>query len=330
VKRVVLVSGATGFIGSHLCEDMQRAGHRVRAIGRRRAERLDPSIEQFVVPDLTDSKAIGQACEGVDWVVHAAGLAHVVKSPRDGRPPSFAAANVETARAFTEATVSSGVSALALISSIAATENIPPERDYTARVFTGYAQSKRESELAVASAARGSTLRTIILRAPMVHGPDMKGNPLRLLRLIERRIPLPLSGIRNERSLLYVLNLAAAVRFALEAPRLAGTFLVTDRDKISTPELARLFARELGVKTSLLRVPRPVLTTLGMIGDVVNRFAPFAVDSQTLARLTGSTTEVGPANGGAQLLPGFTPPFSTSEGIRSTVAWYKSTSRRNR
>lgn len=327
MSKRVLISGATGFIGSHLCEYMLQAGYSVRALGRRHSQRLGPRIEQFVATDLSDRTAIGRAFEGVECFIHAAGLAHVTRTV-DDPAAAFNDANVAFTRRVSESAVSCGVSAMVLISSVAAADVSVSGTTRAQRLCAAYSLSKRESEAVVQQVTRESGLRALILRAPMVYGPGMKGNPLRLMRSVARGIPLPLGGIRNERHLLYVRNLAAAARFALESSDLRGTFNVDDGETISTPQLARLFASELGIPARLFTMPEQILTYIGRLGDAASRIAPFPLTSETVQRLTGSTTPPADADS-VRALPGFKPPFSTSEGIRATAEWYRSNSRGN-
>ena len=107
----VLISGATGFIGSHVLAAMMKADYRVRVIGRRSARISDPRVEEFLVDDLADTRAVQPAFHGVDWVIHAAGLAHEEGGGDDESLALYQRANVATARAFAESAISAGASA---------------------------------------------------------------------------------------------------------------------------------------------------------------------------------------------------------------------------
>ena len=320
MSSVVLISGASGFIGSHLCRYFADAGFVVRIIGRRPVK-VGADIEQFIVRDLRDRAAVSPAFTGVDWVIHAAGLAHVTRESTAISPEAFRMANVETSRTFANCAVSASCSALLLIGSVAAADDAVTTHPRE-RLREAYAHSKRDAESAVLSATARTGVRCIVLRAPMVYGPGMKGNPLRLLRSLQRGLPLPLAGIQNRRAAVYVLNLAAATRFALETRDLRGVFYVDDGEARSTSELARSFIDELGVPDRLFYLPPAIFRAAAAFGDVINRFIPFPLNSDAVDQLTGSTHDAPEA----ARVPGFTPPYTTREGVRQTVAAYKSAS----
>lgn len=315
----VLITGATGFIGSHLCDTMLDAGYAVRVVGRRSATWLGSRVEEILVPDLADAKAIRNAFAGIDAVIHAAGLAHVTRASGDPLE-EYRRSNVESTRQLAQAAFDSDVRAFVLISSAAALEAQSPGENPDQQRRFAYAQSKRESENVVAALLGTTPVRPVILRAPMVYGPRMKGNPLRLLRLVARGLPLPFSSIANRRSSLYVLNLTAAARFAIENPQIRGTFHVTDGPPLSTPQFVRLCAKSLSVQLRLFPVPVALLGQLGRLGDVVNRVVRIPVSTEMLERLTGSmeldTT-------GERHLTGFEPPFTPGEGMKATAEWFQ-------
>lgn len=319
-KRTALVSGATGFIGAHVVEELLRAGHEVRVIGRRSSPHLARGVEEFVFPELTDTHAIQPAFVGAHWVVHLAGLAHGTRN-RTGDPLlEYRRANVEVTRAFAQAAVAAGTSAFVLLSSVAALEKDADWGDATGRRRAAYSRSKRKAEEVLIDTASSSEMRPIVIRAPMVYGPNMKGNPLRLFRLIDREVPLPLGGIRNQRSSVYVGNLTAAIRFALEKEFARGIVHVADADLLSTPDFIRLGAESLGVAPRLFTVPIWTLKLLGNIGDVANRFVHFPVTSEGIDRLTGSIVlDTAAPNG----LSGFKCPFTAAYGIEVTGEWFK-------
>jgi nucleoside-diphosphate-sugar epimerase len=114
--------------------------------------------------------------------------------------------------------------------------------------------SKQEAERALALVAADTGLESVVLRPPLVYGPGVKGNFRRLLALVARGTPLPFGLLANRRSLIHAGNLCDAIRAALAAPRAAGrTYLVSDGEDASTPDLVRALARSLGVKPRLFR-----------------------------------------------------------------------------
>jgi nucleoside-diphosphate-sugar epimerase len=158
---------------------------------------------------------------------------------------------------------------------------------------------------------RRQGIEIVIIRPPLVYGPGVKGNFLRLLRIVWSGIPLPLSNIKNRRSLIYIGNLVDAIVNCMTNPNAAGkTYLVSDGDDVSTPDLIRRIAAASGRRALMLPVP---VWMMRMAGRIIGR-------SDELERLFGSlTVDISKIHGEL----GWKPPFTMVEGIRETVLWYK-------
>ena len=177
-----------------------------------------------------------------------------------------------------------------------------------------YGITKLEAEQVLQELARESTMGIVVLRPPLVYGPGVKGNFLRLARLVAHGVPLPLASVRNRRSLVYVGNLADAVIVTLRAPQAVGrTYLVSDGEALSTPDLLRHMGRALGREARLLPCP---LALLRVAGALIGR-------SDEVARLTGSL-EVDSTLIRREL--GWAAPHSPEDGFRETADWYNSRS----
>ncbi len=172
-----------------------------------------------------------------------------------------------------------------------------------------YGVSKCEAEALVR--AYDDRIETVILRSPLVYGPGVGGNFRRLLRLSEvaRRIPLPLGGVRNRRSLIYVGNLVDAILHLLQAPEAPGhTFLVSDGEDLSTAELVHRIGRAGGFAPRLVRFP---LLPLRFAGGLIGKAAE-------VSRLTASLT----VDAAALRATGWRPPYSVDQGLAQTVRWW--------
>jgi nucleoside-diphosphate-sugar epimerase len=144
---------------------------------------------------------------------------------------------------------------------------------------------------------------------------------LRLFEQVNRGLPLPLGAVRNQRSLLYLGNLCAAIPLVLEPE--AGTdriFFLSDGRDLSTPELVRLIAAGLGKPVRLIPVPPGLFRLAGRVGDLIDRQWPFPVTSQAVQRLLGSLSVDSTAFSTAT---GYRPPYSVEEGLRITAEWYR-------
>jgi nucleoside-diphosphate-sugar epimerase len=149
----------------------------------------------------------------------------------------------------------------------------------------------------------------------------MQGNPLRLFELVDRGLPIPLKRVENSRSMLYVGNLADAVRALLDIDlRGPEVLLVSDGDDVSTPQFIRAIARALDRPARLVGVPLSVFRAAGRVGDVLNRLVPFPLTSGAADRLLGSLTM---DISRLRALIGYAPRYSMAEGLAVTASWYR-------
>lgn len=310
----ILVTGATGFVGPALVEELARAGHRLRVALRRDAPVL-PGVEYTITGGIGPETDWRPALIGVGTVVHLAARAHVGDAGPDALA-RFRQVNSLGTRRLAEAAAAAGVRRFVFLSSVKAMgESSPPGRALTeadaARPEDAYGVSKREGEQALVETAAERGMETVILRAPLVYGPGVKGNFLRLLRLVDRGLPLPFGAVANRRSLVARANLVSALRLCVEGEAASGQiFLVADGEDLSTPELVRRLARALGTAPRLLPVPSGMLRAAGRI----------AGRSAELARLTGDLA-VDASLIRARL--GWRPIVGVEAALAETAAWYR-------
>jgi len=173
-----------------------------------------------------------------------------------------------------------------------------------------YARSKYVAERLLMSVCGEGSMDYAIVRAPLVYGPEAAGRFLWLLSAVARGLPLPLANVRNLRSLLYVDNLAQALRLCLFAPAAANSlFLASDAD-VSTPELVSQLATALGRKPGLWRCPRFVMAAGGalpVVGDLLRSLSQSLLVDSTLIRES----------------LGWTPRLTLEQGVRATADWYR-------
>ena len=305
----VLVTGASGFIGRAACTAFAKRGWQVRAAVRDRA-----TIEgaQAVLGSLEQ----GWPVDDVDVVVHLAGIAHQLHGK--AAESTYHALNCEATERLASAAIRAGVRRFVFMSSIKVNgERTPIDRPFhasdTPQPEDRYARSKRDAERVLAGLS--GKMEVVVVRPPLVYGPGVRANFLRLVRLVDRSLPLPLGAIRNRRSLIYVGNLADLIVAAASAPAAAGrTLLAADGEDLSTPQLVSEIARALGTPARLIGVPVGLLRLGGAltgkraeIGRLVDSLVVDA--SETRERL------------------GWRPPFSVREGIADTVRWYRTAAR---
>jgi nucleoside-diphosphate-sugar epimerase len=313
----VLVTGATGFVGSVLSRELARAGYLVRAALH--SERPVPAViaEKLVTGDLAAGTDLPAALEGVEAVIHAAARTHVLRDAPDGAQ-RYLQVNTHATTRLAQAAAQAGVKRFIYLSSIKVNGEGSP-RAYTAddepHPQDAYGISKWLGERGLWEAAAGTGMEAAIVRSPLVYGPGVRANFLRLLRWVDHERWLPFAEIRNQRSLVSVWNLCDLLIRLLEHPAGAGrTWMVSDGQDSSTPELVRRIARAMDRRARLLPVPA-LLLRLG--AALLGRGAD-------MRRLCGSlTVDIAPT----QKLLGWSPPLAMDEGLARTVRWYRSAER---
>lgn len=303
----VLVTGATGFIGSALCGQLRAAGHTIIAAVRRSSG----SPDEVAIGEMNSFTNWRSVLAGCDTVIHLAARVHVMNDSTENPLALYRATNTEATLNLARQASHAGVKRFVFISTIKVNgegrdaayreTDVPAPED-------AYAISKWEAEQGLQRIAQETGLEVVILRPPLVYGPEVKANFLRLMKAIQRGWPLPLGAIHNRRSLLYLGNFVDAIRLCVEHPTAAGqTFLLDDGQAVSTPELIRAVARAMGRPARLLAVPVGVLAFMGAL--LGKRAA--------VARLTGSLHVDSSA---IRSRLGWTPPYSMDAGLAATVA----------
>jgi nucleoside-diphosphate-sugar epimerase len=244
----------------------------------------------------------------IDVVIHLAGIAH---SPADAM--NYYEINSRGAAGLAAEAVNRGIKRFVFLSTIKvhgeSTDAIPINEATRISPHDAYGKSKAEAEQAVIGACRGSGTEYAILRPPLVYGPHVKANFLRLMKAVARGLPLPLAGIRNSRSLIYVENLCDIIRRCIDRPAAGNqVFAVKDRDW-STPELIRDIGRAMGRRPVLVPIPQALLVWPARL---------FGYDVE-LRRLTGNLVI-----DNSKLLHALNwrPPVDKTTGMQRTVDWF--------
>lgn len=313
MKRV-LVTGANGFVGHHLSSVLLSLGWEVRGAVRTEgaSEALDGAVQPCVVGNIDGGSDWKSALNGVDVVVHLAARVHVLNDTAADPLAAYREVNVDGTQRLLEASIAAGVRRFVFMSSVKAVgESTPPgdafSEAHECRPEDEYGVTKREAEQLVLEAHDKGLIETIVLRPPMVYGPGVRANFLRLMRAVQAGIPLPLGSVRNARSMVFVNNLADAVRVCMEHPKAPGeVFFVADDEVLSTAQLVSGLAGAMGKRPRLVPVPIGLMRTAGaLLGK-----------SAEIDRLTGSLVV---STDKIRTHLGWAPPWSVSEGIQETV-----------
>jgi nucleoside-diphosphate-sugar epimerase len=220
----VLVTGASGFIGSAVVAALARDGHTVRAAVRRPQLSFPHGVEVVQHPDLAEAFDWQPLLQGIDQVIHLAGIAHTRGADRaHDRINRQATAHLATAAA------QAGVKHLVFVSSIRAQSGPAADHALTERDDPAPTDAYGASKLAAEEAVRGSGVPFTILRPVVLYGPGVKGNLALLARAAATRLPLPVKDFSNRRSLLGIDNFISALAFVLATPATIGeTYVVAD------------------------------------------------------------------------------------------------------
>lgn len=326
----ILVTGATGFIGRHACAVFAASGWRVRGLTHS-SSAMPPGVTPIRVNDLVERAGVRRAVSGADAVLHLAARVHQLQERHPDPMASYRHTNVDGTRALVSAARDAGVSTFLFASSVKAvgeSTREPWTEDSAPNPATPYGLSKLEAEAVVRDAADSSrgAMRAAIVRLPMVYGPDMTGNMLRLFRWVDSGVPIPLGAVDNRRSIAFVGNVLSAFA-SLSASAFTGaqTYFVADDNPISTPHLVRLIGAALGCSPRLIPIPMGPLRVAAALGDRVASVVPgWPIRSALVESLCGSLSVT------TQKLHAAAPdwaPVATSAGLSETARWFRANAR---
>ncbi|MBU0689950.1 MAG: SDR family oxidoreductase [Gammaproteobacteria bacterium] len=312
----ILVTGANGFVGSALVAQMC-----ARELAVRCAVRVAGQID-----DCADSVAVGGidaqtnwrvALHDIDVVIHLAARVHVMHESAVDPLAEFQIVNGQGTENLARQAAEMGVKRLVYASSI----KVNGEETVNGHVYRetelpvpqdAYGISKWEAEQALHRVSAETGLEVVIVRPPLVYGPGVKGNFAQMLKVLAHGIPLPLASVDNRRSLIYSGNLVDALIACATHPVAAGrTYLVSDGEDISTPELLRSLGKALRRPARLLPFSPALLRSLGRLagraGQVERLLGSLQIDSGKIRRELD-----------------WKPPFTLQQGLQETAAWYQS------
>jgi nucleoside-diphosphate-sugar epimerase len=306
--KMILVTGARGFVGTALVAELGRRGMPYRAVTR------TPRDGFFCIGDMDPRTDWTAALDGVDAIIHLASRAHVMNETVPDPRAHLRSVNVDSTMNLAAQAVKAGVKRLVFISSIKVNgEATRPGRPFTAEdkpcPQNPYAQSKHDAEQGLFALARkpGSDFEVTVIRPPLVYGPGVKANFATMMDWVNRGIPLPLGSVNNKRSFVFVGNLVDLIILSAIHPEAAGqVFLVSDDEDISTTELFKKMAQALGRPSWMMPLPTPLLNFgAAMIGQR-------AITSRLTDSLQVDVTKT-------RELLGWAPRRSVCEGLQQTA-----------
>ena len=287
-------------------------GHESREAVRRFEKKPGGRLSSFVVGNIDGTTYWSTALQGADAVIHLAARVHVMRDSAREPLVEFHHVNTEGTLNLARQAAAAGVRRFIFLSTIGVNGNstlhgkvfVPTD---TPCPHDPYSLSKYEAENGLHSIAQSTGMEVVIIRPPLVYGANAPGNFGKLTRLVAKSLPLPLGSINNRRSLVGIDNLVDFIITCLEHPDAANeTFLVSDGEDLSTPDLIRRMARAMNRPARLFPVPVWALqagaSLLGK-GDAVQRLCGnLQVDISK-----------------SRILLGWNPPVSVDEGLRRAV-----------
>ena len=314
----VLLTGATGFVGRTLAPALAAAGYTVRAALRTEGGVIPPGCaETVVVGDIGANTDWSAALRDVEQVVHAAARAHLVQVAADLN--AYMETNARGTQRLAAAAATGGVRRFVFLSSVKVNGEQTVGRPYTGadepHPRGPYAISKWIAEQRLHEGVETAGMQTVTVRAPLVYGPGVRANFLRMMKWVASGWPLPLGSVNNSRSLINVWNLSDLIVNLMRNPAApGGTWMATDGEDLSTPELLTGLGRALGRRARLFPAPVGLLrlgaAAVGLRDEIARLCESLVVDISQTRKLLGWSAPVG-----------------VGEGLARTASWYLSRDR---
>lgn len=312
----VLVTGATGFVGSALVRRLAAQPEiRVRALCRRPSEHPQ-AVESIARAEIDGTADHSGVLAGCDVVAHLAARVHVMRDSSTDPLAEYRRINVQGTLRLARQAAGAGIKHFVFLSSIKVNgEYTVPGCPFTAgdvpRPIDPYAVSKFEAEQQLLELAGRLPMKITVIRPPLVYGPGVKANFLQMMRWLHRGVPLPLGAVtENRRSLIALDNLVDLIATCVRRmPVESEVFLASDGEDLSTADLLRRLANAMGHSARLFAVPPAMLRTLarlaGRAAQVERLLGSLQVDS------TGTRSALQ-----------WTPPISVDLGLSRAVSHF--------
>jgi nucleoside-diphosphate-sugar epimerase len=321
----VLVTGATGLLGSHIVDLLVERGERVRALARpgENYERLTALGVEVCCSDLSDHRSLEAAVQGMERVLHCA-----AKTGPWGPEAEYQRINVEGLKALVEASVVAGVQRFVHVSSITVHGNdVRGTADETAplRVEPNpYSRTKVAGERLLAALIRERAAPITIVRPGWIYGPRDAASFARFATLIRDGKMLVIGSGANHVPLIYVRDAAEGVIRASAAPGASGrAYLLVNDERVTQHDYLAAIAHELGVRSPSRRIPYHVALGLGATAEFVGHLS--RQKQPALMRyglqLLGGENQFVITRARKEL--GFAPAVKLADGVRESVAWYR-------
>lgn len=316
----ILITGASGFVGAHLTRYLASIHHELLSMTRSKDAILSIATEKIEWKQVGDISSLFNwdvYLKDIETVIHLANRAHVMNESDVNPLAIYRSINTDGTLQLARQAAAAGVKRFIFVSSVKVNgESTLPEQKFSPASENipsdPYGLSKYEAEQGLKELSLKTGIEVVIIRPPLIYGPGVKANFLKMMQWVEKGIPLPLGSITNQRSLLGIDNLLDFISVCLTHPKAAGqTFLISDDHDVSTTELLKEIAAAMHRPSRLLPIPQFALEK-GLIllgqGHIAERLCASLQLDITLAKT----------------LLSWKPPYSFRDQISKTVAAYLS------
>jgi len=282
----IFITGASGFVGSVLLDNLLLRGFAVTSLMRQLPADSLAGVE-MLKGDLSDfsnyfygdehDRPVRLSLEGIDVVIHCAARVHMLEDNSIDVKNKFRAINCDATLAMALMAAQNGVQRFVFLSSIKVNGEITQEggafsSDDTQIPTDPYGLSKYEAEQGLLAIAKKTGMEVVIIRPALVYGPGVKANFASMIKWANKGIPLPFGAVHNKRTLVALDNLVSFILYCAEykkTPQAANqVFLISDSESVSTTELLQRVAKAFGKKALLLPVP---VSFMRLIAEIFGR-----------------------------------------------------------
>jgi nucleoside-diphosphate-sugar epimerase len=322
-KSKALVTGANGFVGSHLVEGLLSKGYHVICLVRKTSNLrwLSGLNVEYVYADISEKESLKNVLKNVGFVFHVAGLTKA-KTEEE-----YFKANYQGTKNLIEACIEDNpqIKRFVYISSQAAVgpgkDDQPLDETAPCNPVTDYGKSKLEGEKIVLEFSL--KLPVTIIRPPAVYGPR-DSDILSFFKVANKGFKTLFGKGESYLSLCYIEDLVDGIILAAESPKAIGQiYFIADDQIYSWGEAFQIIAKVLNKKTITLRIPKSFLYTIAFVSENVARLLgkPTVINVQKVREITQKYWLCDVSKAKREL--GFSPKYPLEEGAKKTVKWYK-------
>jgi nucleoside-diphosphate-sugar epimerase len=307
----ILITGANGFVGKSLCDELFQQGFSVRA-GVRSANSAIETVETVIIGAIDGETDWSNALQYIDLVIHLAARVHVMADDAVDPLEEYRKVNTLGTLNLAQQAVEQGVKRFIFLSSIKVNgEHTELDKPFNENDIPNpqdnYGLSKHEAEQGLFLIAQKTEMDIVVIRPPLIYGPGVKANFASMVNVVKRGIPLPFGAIYNKRSVVYMGNLVSLILRCIDHSAAANqVFLVSDGCDVSTTELLRACATAFGVKARLISIPKSWMQSGASL-----------LGKQAIAQRLCGSLQVDITK--AKQYLDWSPPFQLAEGLEITA-----------